>query len=83
MALLGIGLCTGYRKLASSGAGHGTDTVTIGAPVARVFASVANADSLSGWMGDRRGVRVGHHGMLTPGDTWTSRENPFTLENQS
>ena len=34
-----------------------------------MFASVAHADSLTGWMGDRRGVRVGHHGMLAPGDT--------------
>ena len=69
MVLLGIGLCTGYRKLKSSGAGHGTDTLTIGAPVGRVFASVAHADSLSGWMADRRGVSAGHHGMLTVGDT--------------
>ena len=67
--VIGIGLWSGYRKLASSGAGHGTDTLTIGAPVQRVFASIANADSLSGWMGDRRGVTAGHHGMLAPGDT--------------
>ncbi len=67
--LVGIGLCTGYRQLKSSGAGHGTDTLTIGAPVARVFASVAHADSISEWMADRRGVSAGHHGMLAPGDT--------------
>ncbi len=65
-----IALWSGYRKLASSGAGHGTDTLTIGAPVPRVFASIANADSLSGWMADRRGVNVGHHGMLALGDTF-------------
>jgi len=69
VVLLGIGLWTGYRKLASTGAGRGTDTVTVGAPVARVFASVAHADSLAGWMADRRGVSAGHHGMLVAGDT--------------
>jgi uncharacterized protein YndB with AHSA1/START domain len=69
VVLLGIALWQGYRQLASSGAGNGTDTVTIAAPITRVFASIANADSLSGWMGERLGVKVGHHGMLAPGDT--------------
>ena len=69
IVVVGIALWSGYRKLASSGAGHGTDTLTIGAPVQRVFASIANADSLSGWMADRRRVTAGHHGMLAAGDT--------------
>jgi uncharacterized protein YndB with AHSA1/START domain len=69
IVVIGIALWSGYRKLASSGAGHGTDTLTIGAPVPRVFASIANADSLSGWMADRRRVTAGHHGMLATGDT--------------
>ena len=69
IVVIGIALWSGYRKLASSGAGHGTDTLTIGAPVQRVFASIANADSLSGWMADRRRVTAGHHGMLAAGDT--------------
>jgi uncharacterized protein YndB with AHSA1/START domain len=67
--LLGFGLWSGYRKLASFGPGDGTEAVMIGAPVGRVFASLADADSLSGWMGERNAIKVRHHGMLVPGDT--------------
>jgi uncharacterized protein YndB with AHSA1/START domain len=68
VVLIGIGLWSGYRKLASFGAGDGTETVMIAAPVSRVFASIANADSLSGWMAEP-GIKAGHHGMLVAGDT--------------
>lgn len=69
LAVIGFGLWSGYRKLASFGNSNGTETMVIAAPVTRVFASIANADSLSGWMGEQLGIKAGHHGVLVPGDT--------------
>lgn len=68
-AVIGFGLWTGYRQLSKFGSSNGTETVTIAAPVARVFASLANSDSLETWMGERSQMRATHHGMLVPGDT--------------
>jgi uncharacterized protein YndB with AHSA1/START domain len=68
-AVIGFGLWSGYRKLATFGSGDGTETVMIAAPVSRVFASLANSDSLSTWMAEHTGMKAGHHGMLVAGDT--------------
>jgi uncharacterized protein YndB with AHSA1/START domain len=43
--------------------------MVIAAPVSRVFTSLANADSLTGWMTPGLGVRASHRGMLVTGDT--------------
>lgn len=67
VAVIGFGLWQGYRKLSSFGSGDGTETVTIAGPVSRVFASLANSDSLPTWMAERTGA--GHPGMLIVGDT--------------
>lgn len=69
VAVIGFGLWSGYRQLSKFGSSNGTETVTIGAPVARVFASLANSDSLSTWMAQHSEMRTAHHGMLVPGDT--------------
>ena len=69
VAVIGMGIWAAYRKLAPYSGANDTETVVIAAPVPRVFASLGNADSLSGWMADRLGVRVSHHGMLVTGDT--------------
>jgi uncharacterized protein YndB with AHSA1/START domain len=69
LVVIAIGVYNGYRKLSQFSGPNKPETVTIGAPVPRVFASLANADSLSSWMAERMGVRAGHHGMLVRGDT--------------
>jgi len=69
VALIAIGLWQGYRQLSKFGSSNGTETVTIGAPPSRVFASLANSDSLSTWMAERTGMTAGHHGMLVVGDS--------------
>lgn len=69
VALIAIGLWSGYHQLSKFGSSNGTETVTIAAPPARVFASLANSDSLSTWMAEHSQMRTGHHGMLVPGDT--------------
>ena len=69
VVVIAIGVWTGYRKLSQFSGPNKPETVAIAAPPSRVFASIANADSLSVWMAERLGVRVSHHGMLVPGDT--------------
>ena len=69
VVVIAIGLWTGYRKLSQFSGPNRPETVAIAAPVPRVFASIANADSLSSWMAERMGVRASHRGMLVPGDT--------------
>jgi uncharacterized protein YndB with AHSA1/START domain len=43
--------------------------VTINAPASRVFASLANGDSIPNWMGRGSTARVSRRGPLVPGDT--------------
>lgn len=69
VVVIGIGVYNGYRKLSQFSGPNKPETVAIAAPVPRVFASIANADSLSTWMAERMGVRAAHHGMLVAGDT--------------
>ena len=69
VGVVAFGLWTGYRQLSKFGSANGTEIVTIAAPPARVFASLANSDSLSTWMAEHSQMRTGHHGMLVPGDT--------------
>ena len=69
VVVIGVGVYNGYRKLSKFSGPNKPETVAIAAPVPRVFASIANADSLSSWMAERMGVRASHHGMLVPGDT--------------
>ncbi len=69
IAVIAYGLWTGYNKLSSFGSSNGPETVTIAAPVNRVFATLADADSLSTWMPEQSGIKVGHHGLLAAGDT--------------
>jgi len=69
VAVVGFGLWSGYRKLSTFGSGDGTEKVTIAAPAGRVFASLANSDSLGTWMAERTGIKAGHSGMLVVGDT--------------
>jgi uncharacterized protein YndB with AHSA1/START domain len=68
LALLALAMWWGYRKMASVASGPPPD-VTIHAPASRVFASLANGDSIPTWMGRGNVVLVSRHGMVLPGDT--------------
>jgi uncharacterized protein YndB with AHSA1/START domain len=69
LVVVGIGVWSMWRKLIPYSGPNGPETTVIAAPVSRVFASIANADSLGGWMTPGLGVRASHHGMLMTGDT--------------
>lgn len=69
LVVLGMGVWSAWRKLIPYSGPNGPETTVIAAPVSRVFASLANADSLSGWMTSALGIRASHHGMLVAGDT--------------
>jgi uncharacterized protein YndB with AHSA1/START domain len=56
----------GYRKLTTGG---DSATVTIAATPDRVFASLADPDSMVVWMGTGSKVAALHHGLLREGDT--------------
>jgi uncharacterized protein YndB with AHSA1/START domain len=58
----------GYRKLQSF-AGEGPSSVTISAPANRVFASIADADSMTEWRTEGLAIRSSRHGQLAVGDT--------------
>ena len=56
----------GYKRLT---AGGDSATVAIAAPADRVWASLADPDSMSIWMADGSNVTASHHGIVTVGDT--------------
>jgi uncharacterized protein YndB with AHSA1/START domain len=58
----------GYRKMMSVAAGP-SPSVVIKAPADRVFATLANGDSLPTWMSRGNVISVHRRGMLVPGDT--------------
>lgn len=69
LVVVGIGVWSMWQKLIPYSGRNGPETTVIGAPVSRVFASIANADSVAAWMTPGLGVRAAHHGMLVAGDT--------------
>lgn len=66
--LIGSGMWYGFRKMSALASGDSTATLTIGATPDRVFASLANGDSIGDWMVGGR-VRPSRSGPLRPGDT--------------
>ncbi len=78
--LIAGGMWYGYRKLQSFAGGDGPATMVIGASVDRVFASLADGDSIPDWMAVSGDVRPSRHGSLRRGDTLrvTSRESSGT-----
>ncbi|HYU79792.1 MAG TPA: SRPBCC family protein [Vicinamibacterales bacterium] len=69
LVVIGMGVWSAWRKLVPYTGANRAETTVIAAPVSRVFASIANADSLSVWMTPGLGIRAAHHGMLVAGDT--------------
>jgi uncharacterized protein YndB with AHSA1/START domain len=59
----------GYRRMAAFAPGNGPLSVGIKAPPARVFASLANGDSIVTWMAQGNVVTVKRHGPLVVGDS--------------
>lgn len=59
----------GYRTMKESLSPDGSASVTIGAPPARVFASIAHGDSAATWMAEGSTVLTSRHGPLVAGDT--------------
>src|SRR5258708_9965630 len=87
LGILGVGVvfvCVaawyGYRKLQSF-AGQGPSSVTIGAPASRVFASIADADSLKEWRTEGLGIRSSRQGRLVVGDTLVVQNRGTTATN--
>jgi uncharacterized protein YndB with AHSA1/START domain len=59
----------GYRRMAAFAPGSGPLSVGIEAPPGRVFASLANGDSIVTWMAQGNVVTVKRHGPLVVGDS--------------
>lgn len=57
------------RTMKSSLAPDGSATVTIAATPSRVFASLANGDSVGAWMAPGNSITTAKHGPLAPGDS--------------
>ena len=59
----------GYQKMQSSLSGDGIERVSIAAPPERVFAPLANGDSIAIWMAEGNTVTTARHGLLLAGDS--------------
>lgn len=68
LLLIGGGMWYGFRKMSQFANGDSTSTLTIGAAPDRVFASLADGDSIVDWMVGGR-VRPSRSGPLRKGDT--------------
>ena len=89
LGILGVGVVVvcfavwyGYRKLQSF-AGEGPSSVTIGAPASRVFASMADADSMKEWRSEGLGIRASRQGRLAAGDTLVVQSRTTTSSSRS
>lgn len=71
VAVLVVGFAAwyGYRQLKNFAQAGPASTVTIGAPASRVFASLADPDSMKEWRSEGLGIRSSRHGLLAVGDT--------------
>ena len=69
LVLIAGAMIFAYRTMKESLGPDGSATVTIGAPPARVFASLAHGDSVATWMAQGNTVLSSRHGPLIPGDT--------------
>jgi uncharacterized protein YndB with AHSA1/START domain len=66
--LAGLGYY-GYTKVAKFASGGDSTSVMIAGTPERVFAALANADSLPVWMNTDSRLEMSHHGLLVVGDT--------------
>jgi uncharacterized protein YndB with AHSA1/START domain len=68
LALIVAAFWWGYNSMQSSIEPDGSTTVKIGAPPSRVFASLADGDSVATWMAQGNTVRTSRRGPLIAGD---------------
>jgi uncharacterized protein YndB with AHSA1/START domain len=66
--VLGLGYY-GYQRISKFAAGGDSAVITIAASPTRVFASLADPDSMALWIGPQATVTASRHGMLLVGDT--------------
>jgi uncharacterized protein YndB with AHSA1/START domain len=71
----------GYRKLQSFAA-EGPSSVIILAPASRVFASIADADSMKEWRSEGLGIRASRQGRLAVGDTLVVQSSSTTTSSR-
>jgi uncharacterized protein YndB with AHSA1/START domain len=64
-----VAIWAGYRQLKKFAAEGPSTSIMIAATPQRVFASLANADSLTDWRTEGPGITASHHGPLVVGDT--------------
>ena len=64
-----LGVCYFAYKQVKGFAGEGTPAIVIHVPAKRVFANIANADSLTEWRTEGLGIRSTRKGLLRAGDT--------------
>src|SRR5688572_28704747 len=69
VVVVGFGLWFGYRKLRTFADAPPISTVTIQAPASRVFASMADVDSMTEWRAEGLGIRSSRRGLLRQGDS--------------
>lgn len=69
IVLAAIGIWTGYRKVTDMAEAGPRESVIVRAPAERVFAMVANADSLPEWRMEGLAIRASRSGMLQAGDS--------------
>lgn len=69
IAIVCVVAYAGFRKMSEIADAGPAVTVMIGAPPARVFASLANADSQSTWRKGASVLRTSRKGMFVAGDT--------------
>jgi uncharacterized protein YndB with AHSA1/START domain len=74
VVIIGVAAFWGFSKVKDMMDEPSVATITIGASPERVFASMANADSLSTWMATK--PNVGRSGMLVVGDTFALGDSP-------
>ena len=69
IVLIAAGSFWAMRTMKNSLAPDGSATVTIAATPSRVFASLANGDSVGAWMAPGNSITTAKHGPLAPGDS--------------
>ena len=69
VVLIALGVWTGYRRISTLAEAGAAETTIVHAPAERVFAMLANADSLPLWRMEGTGIRASRAGQLQVGDS--------------
>lgn len=73
VVLIALGMWTGYRRISDLAEDGPAETTVVHAPAERVFAMVANADSLPLWRMEGTAIRASRAGQLQVGDSIVAR----------